>query len=217
LKVAGIDEAGRGSLIGPLVIAIFITNNLDELEALNLKDSKKLTSKQRFFYFKRLKEIGYFEIAEINPEIIDKENLNKLELEFIKKLVDKSAKKHNVKRFYIDLFTREKELVENSIKSIDDSIKVIAEYKADEKYPIVSAASIIAKVIRDREIKKMKKVFGDFGSGYPSDEKTIQFLKNNLEILEKSNVIRKKWKTYKRIKKLIDSLKTQPLEKYLHK
>jgi ribonuclease HII len=217
LKVAGIDEAGRGSLIGPLVIAIFITNNVNELEALNLKDSKKLTRKQRIFYFKRLKKIGYFDVVKINPEIIDRHNLNDLELKFIKKLVYKNTKKHKIKRLYIDLFTREKELIENSIKSIDDSIEIIAEYKADEKYLVVSAASIIAKVIRDREIEKMKKIFGDFGSGYPSDEKTIEFLKNNLEVLEKSNVIRKKWKTYKRIKKSMSSLKNQSLEKYLHK
>jgi len=82
-----------------------------------------------------------------------------------------------------------------------NNIEIIAEYKADEKYGVVAAASIVAKVVRDAEIKKLRKQFGDFGSGYPSDEKTIKFVEENIKTLEKYGIIRKKWKTYKNIKK----------------
>ncbi|MEM4295225.1 MAG: hypothetical protein QXS91_00210, partial [Candidatus Anstonellales archaeon] len=65
---------------------------------------------------------------------------------------------------------------------------------------VVAAASIIAKVIRDAEINKLKRQVGDFGSGYPSDQKTIAFVEKNMDKLEKEKIIRKKWETYKRIK-----------------
>ncbi|ENN96258.1 ribonuclease HII [Methanocaldococcus villosus KIN24-T80] len=66
---------------------------------------------------------------------------------------------------------------------------------------VVSAASIIAKVIRDNIINEYKKEFGDFGSGYPSDIKTVEFLKRYYEIHNKlPPIAREKWKTCKRLK-----------------
>jgi len=78
--------------------------------------------------------------------------------------------------------------------------EVEAAHKADELYPIVSAASIIAKVERDSEIEKLKKSFGDFGSGYASDERTIKFLNEYLRKYKKfPPFVRKSWKTLNRI------------------
>ncbi|MEM4588361.1 MAG: hypothetical protein QXW13_02495, partial [Nanopusillaceae archaeon] len=90
-------------------------------------------------------------------------------------------------------------LKEKFEKTLSYKPELIVEVKADKKYPIVSAASIIAKVIRDREIDRIKKETGiDFGSGYPSDEKTIKALKENYEILK--DYVRKTWFTVKKIK-----------------
>ena len=76
--------------------------------------------------------------------------------------------------------------------------KIICRHKADEIYPAVSAASIVAKVIRDREIEKLHEKYGDFGSGYPSDPRTINFVKNSIQNkIDIDKIVRHQWKTYK--------------------
>ncbi|MEM4757798.1 MAG: hypothetical protein QW184_01435, partial [Nanopusillaceae archaeon] len=103
-------------------------------------------------------------------------------------------------KVFIDSFVKNSQkLKEKFKKALTYDPELIVEIKADKKYPIVSAASIIAKVIRDREIDKIKKETGiDFGSGYPSDEKTINAIKENYEILK--DYIRKTWFTVKKIR-----------------
>ncbi len=189
--IAGIDEAGRGALIGPLVVAFFSIPKEKEtaLVKLCLKDSKQLSPKQRSYLYRRLKELGSFEVVKLQPTQIDMRNINKLELSVIEKLVEK----HKPGRLFVDCFVKD-------CSSIHfPGVDVIAEYKADERYPIVSAASIIAKVVRDAEIRKLRERFGDFGSGYPSDEKTVSFVKEHLKELEAAHAIRTKWDTYKRL------------------
>jgi len=78
--------------------------------------------------------------------------------------------------------------------------KYEAEHKADENHPLVAAASICAKVLRDARIAELHKEVGDFGSGYPSDEKTITFLKNKENMQKILPYVRKKWKTLENIK-----------------
>ena len=77
-------------------------------------------------------------------------------------------------------------------------IEIVAENYADKNYPVVSAASILAKVTRDAEIKKLHKKYGFFGSGYPGDERTIKFLEK-LDKEEYSKIVRLKWATSKNI------------------
>jgi ribonuclease HII len=89
-------------------------------------------------------------------------------------------------------------------------IKIVSEHKADRNYPIVSAASIIAKVERDREIARLASVHGDFGSGYPSDPRTVSFLQHCLEGAEEyPEFVRKSWKTAQRAKSIKDSRQTK--------
>jgi ribonuclease HII len=78
--------------------------------------------------------------------------------------------------------------------------KFEAEHKADENYPIVAAASICAKITRDHKIEEIKKATCDFGTGYPSDPKTVRALmeKEKHEVL--LPFIRSRWKTLERIK-----------------
>ena len=77
-------------------------------------------------------------------------------------------------------------------------MKLVLEHKADLNYPVVSAASILAKVTRDAEIEKIKKEIGvDFGSGYMSDPRTSEFLKKNYK--KYPEIFRKSWAPYQKI------------------
>jgi ribonuclease HII len=79
--------------------------------------------------------------------------------------------------------------------------KITSRHKADKIYPVVSAASIIAKVTRDNEIAALRATYGDFGSGYLTDQKTMSFLKQWLQThAEYPDFVRKSWKPAKQAK-----------------
>ncbi len=84
---------------------------------------------------------------------------------------------------------------------LGSKLRIVSEHKADRTYPIVSAASIIAKVERDSEIAKLKVKYGDFGSGYLTDDKTMVFLKRLLDTNDDyPSCVRKSWKPAQRVK-----------------
>jgi ribonuclease HII len=94
----------------------------------------------------------------------------------------------------------EKNFVIRISKLINPEIKIIAEHKADSKYLVVSAASILAKVKRDRTINNLRHVYGDFGSGYPSDLRTRDFLTQWVKKFDEApKFARKSWKTVKNL------------------
>lgn len=206
ILICGIDEAGRGPVLGPLVMCGLLVKEEDEKELVKLKvrDSKLLTKVKREFLFDKIKDISYkYEIIAIYPDEIDHAvnnhdglNLNKLEarksaeiinlLKPDKAIVD--APSNNIKSYKQYLF----ELINNK------KIELILEHKADLNYPIVSAASILAKVTRDNEIEKIKKKIKiDFGSGYMSDPKTVNFLEKYYE--KYPELFRKSWLPYRDI------------------
>ena len=87
------------------------------------------------------------------------------------------------------------------LEDLTYQVNIISKHKADIIYPIVSAASIIAKIERDNAIFNLKKKYGDFGSGYPSDSKTLSFLEKLIS--EEKNlpkIVRKSWKTIQNLK-----------------
>ncbi|MEM0139423.1 MAG: ribonuclease HII [Ferroplasma sp.] len=194
----GIDEAGRGPVIGPMVMAILCGSD-KELNEIGVKDSKQLSPASRSRMFMQLEsfEHRYFIIS---PEEIDNyvknKKLNVLEENYAIRLASHVG---NNSRIYVDSFdVNELRLQEKLIAGTGADI--ICKHKADEIYPQVSGASIIAKVIRDNEIEKLHKIYGDFGSGYPSDPKTVKFLndsiKNGKDI---DSIARHQWKTYKKL------------------
>lgn len=203
ILICGIDEAGRGPIIGPLVMCGLLVKEEDEkkLVKLEVKDSKLLTKVKREFLFDKIKEISYkYEIIAIYPEEIDRAvnnhdglNLNKLEARKTAEIInmlnpDKAiidAPSNNIKSY--------KEYLLGYIKN--KKIELVLEHKADLNYPVVSAASILAKVTRDAEIDKIKKrIKVDFGSGYMSDPKTASFLEKYYE--KHSELFRKSWMPY---------------------
>lgn len=202
-RILGIDEAGRGPVIGPLVICglIMSLSNIPELSQRGVKDSKMLTSFRR----KKLKEDIHslaeaYELIVISPEDIDKEGMNDLELRVVAKLITQFYPN----QVFLDAPTRNCLSYEKKIRgllSAEMKVGLVVENFADKNYPVVGAASILAKVERDRIISELAKQYGDIGSGYPSDEKTIRFLR---EYFHRKKcfppIVRKRWKTLQRIK-----------------
>lgn len=201
--VCGIDEAGRGPVIGPLVVCGVIIDEKDipKLEVLGVKDSKLLTPKKRNELFEKIRKIVKAdEIIIISPSKIDQavlsetSNLNWLEADTSAEIINKL----NTNKAILDCPSNNiQSYVAHVRKNLKKEVKIIAEHKADAKYPVVAAASILAKVTRDREIETIRKKTGiDFGSGYPSDPKTIDFMKKHCS--EHPLICRKSWGTYTR-------------------
>lgn len=210
--IAGIDEAGRGPIIGPLVIvcAAISEDRMDILKENGVKDSKLLSEKQRGEIFKNIEHQIKYELVIIHPEEIDQAvnsqtyNLNWLEADKGADLLNKlDAKLENeTMKVIIDCPSTNLEAYKRHFKEHVDNedIELIVEHKADLNHLIVGAASIIAKETRERELIKYKRKFKiDFGSGYPSDPTTKEFLKQNWNKKEYQHLFRKSWQTYKNL------------------
>lgn len=204
--IVGLDEAGRGPVLGPLVMAAlaFKEEDIKQLQWMGVKDSKLLTSERREELFERIHEIVHdFRVEVIEPDAIDlslKEsntNLNWLEADTAARLVSEldpdiaiiDCPSPNLEAYKEYISQRLSEGVKNKAE-----LKV--EHKADVNHLAVAAASIIAKVIRDRSIDHLRSTIGvDFGSGYMSDPKTQEFLEKYHE--EHANIFRQEWQSYK--------------------
>jgi len=196
MMLCGIDEAGRGPVIGPLVVCLAKCSERHEkrLNSLCKKDSKQLLPEERRAILRELEKFCEFFVETVPAEkinkLMDEMSLNDIEASVVAELM-KKARCHNV---IIDLPDKYEWIFRRRMEKFG-IFKFEAEHKADENFPIVAAASICAKVIRDKEIEKLHEIIGDFGSGYPSDEKTIEFLRNKENLKKAEKYIRKKWKT----------------------
>lgn len=206
LLICGIDEAGRGSVLGPLVIAGINIKNSDikKLEEIGVRDSKALTRKKRGFLFDKILDISEFVcIYKIDCKTIDENvyqrKLNKLEGGIMSTII----KYLEADVAYVDSCDVNINRYTNYLKSnldLKNNTSVIAMHKADRINPAVSAASIIAKVTRDREIQILEENFQNIGSGYPSDKKTMYFIHNWIkEYKEFPNFVRKSWRPVREI------------------
>jgi ribonuclease HII len=203
--ICGIDEAGRGPVLGPMVISGVCINHdqLESLSCLGVKDSKKLSQSKRKSLSIKINEICTCKSFIVTPDEIDKRIDLKISLSRLEQL--KMAEIINFFKpdvIYIDAADVNENRFGRSMYDllIYTPFKLISKHKADDIYPIVSAASIIAKDTRDRLIAELHKKFGDFGSGYTSDEKTINYLTEWIQKHRKApDFARKSWNTVKRI------------------
>ena len=207
--VAGVDEAGRGCVIGPLVIAGVLAKEeaLPVLKRLGVKDSKLLSPRKRELLAVEIRRLTEKQvIVKLTPLEIDRvvesgrklHKLNRLEAENMARIIDAL----NPEEAYVDaadvLEERFKHHIQECLKS---KAKIVSRHKADRIYPVVSAASIIAKVERDREITLLTAQYGDFGSGYLTDPKTMIFLKQWLGTHgDYPDCVRQSWKPAKKAK-----------------
>lgn len=205
MDVLGIDEAGRGSVLGPLVIAgVLIPEKMDNvLERMGVKDSKRLTPNRRQVLARKLKKMFEYEVVIITAEDIDKLRANGVNLNEIEKIgMEKILSHFKPEKAIVDAVDVKAERFEKNLSAVT-GVNVKAEHKADDNYIEVGAASIIAKQTRDDEIAKLNKEYrkmGGIGSGYPSDPKTKVFL-NNFSYDEMPVFVRKSWTTIKKLKK----------------
>ena len=189
-------------MLGPLVIAgiSLEKKKLRKLSTLGVKDSKKLSPKKREELFKDIIKIvdGYY-ITKISPKSIDanvrKHCLNGLEAKHMAKVVLKL----NPDTSYVDSCDVNPKRFGKEISTLSANHKIKSYHHADSRFVVVSAASILAKVTRDKAIEKLRKDY-DLGSGYPSDSKTVgfvnKFYKKNQFL---PNFVRKSWKPVQKI------------------
>ena len=195
--ICGVDEAGKGSVLGPMVVAAVGVSSEDILADLGVKDSKLLLPKERERLYRIIRKkcrvatvrLDAHEIDMVRQEMTLNAAVARAHAQVITKLSPACA--------YVDACDvntfRYAEMVKNHLER---PCEIVSEHHADEKYPVVSAASIIAKVTRDRAIARLAKKYGDIGSGYPSDPLTIRFLNSYIdEHRIPPPIARKSWKT----------------------
>jgi len=209
--VAGIDDAGRGPIIGPMVVAgvLFSTNRDRELIGMGVKDSKMLTPKIRSSLVGRIRALAdNVSVAEADPKAIDDvvlhgEKLRKLNFLEARMMAEVINDLHPSEAYIDASDVNEKrfgETIRSFLSSDLQKIKIVSEHHADRNYPTVSAASIIAKVHRDQAIERLHDEYGDFGSGYLTDPKTMEFLRGYRRSHDKfPPIVRISWKTAKEI------------------
>jgi len=210
-SIAGVDDAGRGPIIGPLVIAGVLVDEdrVRELVSIGVKDSKLLTPESRSDLAEKIQRIALkVSYDELSPAQIDQVVMRAIKLQKLNFLEAKSMAKViadlKPKAVWVDASDVKPERYARQI--LDElpaslrRIVLISEHKADRKYPVVSAASIMAKVRRDAAISELWEEYGNFGSGYVTDPKTIAFLKEwRRTHADYPAIVRRSWKTLRDI------------------
>ncbi len=214
MLISGVDDAGRGSVIGPLAIAgiSLEKKDLPKLVDLGVKDSKLLSPQKRHELSYKIKKLAIqYHIVLLSPAEIDivvetgkkLHKLNRLEAHAMAKVI--AVLKPDI--VYVDAADVKPDRFKTHIaEKLSFSPEIISEHKADLKYPVVSAASILAKVERDRMLFQLQKKYGNMGCGYPSDSSTIEFLECWIKKFGSyPDFVRKSWKTAKKVKSEADS------------
>lgn len=189
---AGIDEAGRGPVVGPLVVALVADEDPRRIARLGVQDSKTLSPKRREELDAKIRaKAAHVEVIEVGPTDLDarmlRQSLNRVEVEIFAEL----GRRVRADRYYLDAcdvvearFGREFLVL---LDRGDAPPEVVSEHRADGRYALVKAASIVAKVHRDRCIAQVAarlepQVGLPLGSGYSHDVTTRTFLEKYLEI-----------------------------------
>ncbi|MCQ2971993.1 MAG: ribonuclease HII [archaeon] len=204
MEILGIDEAGRGSVLGPLVVAgVIIPEKMHSIvERMGVKDSKRLSPSRRTVLSRKLKKMFTYETVILTAQDIDRKraegiNLNEIEREAMEEIILKIKPQKAI----LDAVDIKAERFQEKVAK-STGYDVIAEHKADDTYIEVGAASIIAKQTRDEiiaEINKEYRKIGGIGSGYPSDPTTKKFL-TRYTYDEMPDFVRKSWATVAKMK-----------------
>ncbi len=204
----GIDDAGRGPLIGPMILAgVFVTKEQEaKLKSLKIRDSKIVSQKERVKLAELIKsnssnyKIVKTSATEIDDSLSSGTNLNTLEAKKTAQIINALNNKKEKITVVVDCPSVNteswKKTLENFIEH-KDNLVIKCEHKADANHVSVSAGSILAKTTREEEVAKIRKEFGEIGSGYPSDPNTIKFLKEHGKNLANAGIFRKTWSTWR--------------------
>ena len=206
----GVDDSGRGPLIGPLILAGVLLNEEQEkiLKKHKVRDSKTVLPSQRLQMAELIekniinKKIAIAYPKEIDESVDGEDNLKTLEAKKTAEVINALNKDNETISVIIDCPSTNKRMWLNKmLKYLNNSKNLVirCEHKADRDYVAVSAASVLAKCAREEEVAKIKKEYGNIGSGYPADPITVKFLKENGEKLRNSSIFRKSWATWKKM------------------
>jgi len=209
MLLLGIDDSGRGPVIGPMILAgCLITPEIaEEFKKLGIKDSKQLTPKRRDMLAEIIKEKSEnFEIVIVHPKEIDQSpekglNLNDLEAVKCAQIINTINKGYGKIKVAVDCpspnLGKWQDYLKRHVEELSN-LDISCEHKADINHIACSAASILAKTTRDAEIEKIKERIGEnFGSGYPSDPLTVRFLEKHARNSEYHGIFRESWATWK--------------------
>ncbi len=215
----GIDDAGRGPVIGPMVLAGVLVDEktIKNFKKIGVKDSKLLTPKRREFLAEEVKKgVETFEVAMAFPKEIDKGNhngvdLNKVEAIKMAEVVNKINKGFKKIKVIIDCpsvgIKKWEDYFKTKVHNLSN-LEIVCEHKADKNYTAVAAASIIAKSVREKEMDKLKEKYGkEIGSGYCTDPHTCKFLEKYAKKHEKDGLFRLSWSTWKNACKNLEQRK----------
>jgi len=206
--LGGIDESGRGCLVGNLVVAgVSVTRErVGDLKEMGVRDSKLLSPRQREALYGEIVKVSERVCStRIPPDEIDfvvmtgrkYRKLNYLEALYFARVADQLGASHVTVDASDTSPVRFRDTITHNMKS---RCRVVAFHKADRDYPVVSAASVVAKVERDRAVKELRERYGDFGSGYPSDPRTRAFFTDMMrDGRDLPFFVRKSWKTLDRL------------------
>lgn len=205
MYIAGVDEAGRGPLFGPMVVAIAVIGEGKEhlLVESGVKESKQLTPPKRRAVKSKLEKIlDFYALRVVEPpeidEAVSRGGLNLLEARVMGELILKALERLPVRVVYVDSPDPKPERFGELLARLaGQNVRIIARNGADRDFAIVAAASVIAKTVRDQLVDELRKRYGDFGSGYPSDPKTREFAEKWLkEHGEPPPFARRTWRTW---------------------
>lgn len=213
-KVLAIDEAGRGPVIGSMFIAgvVIDESKAEKLSLDGVRDSKKMSPKKRQLFYSRIKEeADETYVVEVTASEIDfrrkRISLNELEGEKMAKVIEQAVEDEaDFEVLILDVPDPTGEQYLNRIRKyveIPEGIEIIAEHGADDNYPACSAASVIAKVNRDRSVEEIEEKFGiELRSGYPHESTVINYMRKVIkEEGEYPDFVRESWATADRIRK----------------
>ncbi len=208
MLLIGVDDAGRGPVIGPMILSgVLIKKDQEKkLKDIGAKDSKLLTHPQRIALELEIKKLVMkYHIVQATPAEIDEAvfsgtNLNTLEARKMAEVINALNDGKSEIKVIVDcpsINTKKwREKLLSFIKN-KSNLTVICEHKADFNHSVVSAASILGKVVREEEVAKIKEKYGNTGSGYPADPFTKTFLREKGKELADSGIFRKSWATWK--------------------
>lgn len=206
MRLLGVDEAGKGPVIGSMFVAGVVIEEakLFDLAAIGVRDSKQISPKKREIMAAKIERVADdFYVLEVKAEVIDELRKIITMNDIMVRCHSQVLTKLNADRAILDAADVKAERFATRVKDMSKTkMEVIAEHKADQNHPVVAAASIIAKVNRDRSVRELEKTVGKtIGSGYPSDPKTMAFLENWMkERGEFPPFVRQSWKTAERVK-----------------
>jgi ribonuclease HII len=223
--IAGVDDAAKCPCIGSIFVAGVVASPavIEEWKALGVKDSKLLSRKRRDELDRMIRRNAHaHSILHIPPARIDDKdlNLNAWEMVTLLKIVQNMRLKSDFQMVYVDNWEVSPDWFDRRLEDILSRgraallkgkkvilrkkllrrIEFIPEHRADETYTIVSAASILARAASDRQYDRLRKMYGDIGSGSPGDPKTRKFVwKHRARPVP---IIRQSWQTYKTLSKI---------------